>query len=71
MNDSKFGWIIAATVIVLAVIGFAVYDSAHAADTLPDGVSKFTDGTIVCYVLDKYDYSWGTANIIGGISCIK
>jgi hypothetical protein len=42
----------------------------EAQESLPEGVRKFTDGAVNCYVLDKFKV--GTAvHYIGGISCVK
>lgn len=43
---------------------------AEAQTTLPDGVEKFQDGEVTCYLFARYQ-AFATTDRVGGVSCVK
>ncbi len=44
--------------------------TAQAEGVLPDSVTKFSDGSVTCYVYSKYEV-WHNTDTVGGISCVN
>lgn len=46
---------------------------AYAEEKLPNGITTFMDGPVVCYIMERQSGGLATAswNYYGGISCVK
>lgn len=44
--------------------------TVEASGSLPEGVTKFVDGDITCYVFDRWN-AFRSADSSAGISCVK